>query len=125
MPTNAALASVLQRPLSALVLVLQQPPSPVSPYSHHTATLVTDPAITALAAINPSRYATIPTAKALASYATTSVAIILVSYICNSGTSEKLWRQRLASFAGFARKSLAISPHHIIGVIKLIYYIPP
>ena len=45
--------------------------------------------------------------------------------ICNSGTSEKLWRQRLASFAGFARKSLAISPHHIIGVIKLIYYILP
>ena len=51
MPTNAALASVLQRPLSALALVLQQPPSPVSPCSHHTATLVTDPAITALAAI--------------------------------------------------------------------------
>ena len=52
MPTNAALASTLQRPLSALALVLQQPPSPVSPCSHHTATLVTDPAITALAAIN-------------------------------------------------------------------------
>ena len=50
---------------------------------------------------------------------------ILKDFICNSGTSEKLWRQRLASFAGFARKSLAISPHHIIGVIKLIYYILP
>ena len=80
MPTNAALASALQRPPSALVLVLQQPPSPVSPCSHHTATLVTDPAITALAAINPFRYVTIPTTKALASYVTTSVAIILASY---------------------------------------------
>ena len=65
MPTNATFASALQRPLSALALVLQQPPSPVSPCSHHTATLVTDPAITALAAINPFRYATIPTTKAL------------------------------------------------------------
>jgi hypothetical protein len=43
-------------------------------------TLVTDPAITALAAINLFRYATIPTAKTLASYATTFVAIILPSY---------------------------------------------
>ena len=66
MPTNAA-----------LILVLQQPLSPVSPCSHHTATLVTDPVITALAAINPFRYATIPTTKALASYATTSVTIIV------------------------------------------------
>jgi hypothetical protein len=49
----------------------------------------------------------------------------ILPHICNSGTSEKLWRQRLASFAGFARKSLAVSPHHIIGVIKLIYYILP
>jgi hypothetical protein len=80
MPTNAALASALQRPLSTLALVLQQPPSLVSPCSHHTATLVTDPAITALAAINLFRYATIPTTKALASYATTSVATILASY---------------------------------------------
>jgi hypothetical protein len=40
MPTNAALASALQRPLPALVLVLQQPPLLVSPCSHHTATLV-------------------------------------------------------------------------------------
>ena len=54
MPTNAALVSALQRPLSALVLVLQQPPSPVSPCSHHTATLVTDPAITALAVTRAS-----------------------------------------------------------------------
>ena len=68
MPTNAALASALQRPLSALALVLQQPLSPVSSYSHHTVTLVTNPTITALAAINPFRYATIPTTKALASY---------------------------------------------------------
>jgi hypothetical protein len=37
-------------------------------------TLVTDPAITALAAINPFRYVMIPTTKALASYATNSVA---------------------------------------------------
>ena len=87
MPTNAALASALQRPLSALALVLQQPPSPVSPCSHHTATLVTDPAITALAAINPFRYATIPTTKALASYATTSVATILASYTTISITT--------------------------------------
>jgi hypothetical protein len=80
MPTNASLTSALQRPLSTLALVLQQPPSPVSPCSHHTATFVTDPAITALAAINPFRYVTIPTTKALASYATTSVATILASY---------------------------------------------
>ena len=81
MPTNAALVSTLQRPLSALALVLQQPPSLVSPCSHHTVTLVTDPAITSLATINPFRYATIPTTKALASYATTSVATILASYV--------------------------------------------
>ena len=86
MPTNTALASALQRPLSALALVLQQPPSPVSPCSHHTVTLVTDPAITALAAINPFRYVTIPTTKALASYVTTSVAIILASYVTISIT---------------------------------------
>ena len=59
MPTNAALTSALQRPLSALALVLQQPLLPVSPCSHHTATFVTDPAITTLAAINPFCYATI------------------------------------------------------------------
>ena len=70
MPTNATLVSALQKPLSVLALVLQQPPSPVSPCSHHTVTLVTDPAITAIAAINPFRYATIPTTKALASYVT-------------------------------------------------------
>ena len=87
MPTNAALASALQRPLSALALVLQQPPSPVSSCSHHTATLVTDPAITALAAINPFCYTTIPTTKALASYTTTSVAIILASYATISITT--------------------------------------
>ena len=87
MPKNATLASALQRPLSALVLVLQQPLSLVSPYSYHTATLITDPAITALAAINPFRYATIPTTKALASYATTSVAIILASYTTISITT--------------------------------------
>jgi hypothetical protein len=80
MPTNATLASALQRPLSALALVLQQLPSPVSPYSYHIATLVIDPAITALATINPVHHATIPTAKALASYAITSVVIILASY---------------------------------------------
>ena len=80
MPTNATLASALQRPLSALALVLQQPLLLVSPRSHHTATLVTDPAITTLAAINPFRYATIPTTKTLASYVTTPVAIILASY---------------------------------------------
>ena len=44
-------------------------------------TLVTDPAITTLAAINPVCYATIPTTKALASYATTSVTTILASYV--------------------------------------------
>ena len=80
MPTNATLTSALQRPLSIFTLVLQQSPSPVSLYSHHTVTLVTDPAITALVAINPFRYTTIPTVKALASYATTSVATILASY---------------------------------------------
>ena len=63
MLTNAALASALQRPLSALALDLQQPLSLVSPCSHHTVTLVTDPAITTLAAINPFRYVTIPTTK--------------------------------------------------------------
>jgi hypothetical protein len=87
MPTNAALASALQRPLSAFALVLQQLPSPVSPCSHHTVTLVTDPAITALAAINPFRYAMIPTTKALASYVTTSVATILASYATISITT--------------------------------------
>jgi hypothetical protein len=87
MPTNAALASVLQRSLSALALVLQQPLLPVSPCSHYTATLITDPAITALTAINLFRYATIPTTKALASYATTSVAIILASYATISITT--------------------------------------
>ena len=87
MPTNATLASALQRPLSALALVLQQPPSPVSLCSYHTATLVTDPAITTLAAINPFRYAMIPTTKALASYTTTSVAIILASYATISITT--------------------------------------
>jgi hypothetical protein len=76
MPTNAALASALQKPLSALALVLQQPLSPVLPCSYHTATLVTDPTITALVAINPFRYATIPTTKALASYVTISITII-------------------------------------------------
>ena len=76
MPTNAA-----------LILVLQQPLSLVSPCSHHTVTLVTDPVITALAAINPFRYATIPTTKALASYATTSVTIILASYATISITT--------------------------------------
>jgi len=54
--------------------------SPVSSCSHHTATPVTDPAITALTAINPVRHATTPTTMALASYATTSVATILASY---------------------------------------------
>ena len=87
MPTNATLASALQRPLSALALVLQQLPSPVSPCSHYTATLVTSPVITTLAAINPFRYATIPTTKALANYATTSVAIILASYATISITT--------------------------------------
>ena len=72
---------------AALALVLQQPPSPVSPCSHHTATFVTDPAITALAAINPFRYATIPTTKALASYVTTFVATILASYVTISITT--------------------------------------
>ena len=77
MLTNAALASALQRPLSALALVLQRPPSLVSPCSHHIATLVTDPAITALAAINPIYYVTAPTTMASASYATTSNTIIM------------------------------------------------
>jgi hypothetical protein len=80
MPTNATLASALQRPLPALALILQQPLSPVSPCSHHTATLVTDPAITTLATINLVPHTMIPTTKALASYVTTSVAIILASY---------------------------------------------
>jgi hypothetical protein len=87
MPTNAALVSALQRLLFALALVLQQLLSPVSPCSHYTATLVTNPAITTLAAINPFHYATIPTTKALASYATTSVAIILASYATISITT--------------------------------------
>jgi hypothetical protein len=87
MPTNAALASALQRSLSAFALVLQRLPSLVSPCSHHTATLVTDPAITALAAINPFRYVTIPTTKALASYVTTSVTTILASYATISITT--------------------------------------
>src|SRR5580692_6086109 len=74
-----------ERPLSALALVLQRPPSPVSPCSHHTTTLVTGSAITALAAINPFRHATTPTmTMALAGYATTSVATILASYATNS-----------------------------------------
>ena len=50
-------------------------------------TLVTDPAITALAAINLFRYVTIPTTKALASYVTTSVATILASYATISITT--------------------------------------
>ena len=87
MPTNAALASALQRPLSALALVLQRPLLPVLPCSHHTMTLVTDLTITALAAINPFRYATIPTMKALVSYATISVATILASYVTISITT--------------------------------------
>src|SRR5580692_10840311 len=37
--------------------------SPVSPCSHHTVTLVTNPAITTLATINPVRHVTIPTTK--------------------------------------------------------------
>ena len=78
---------VTQRPLSALALVLQQPPLPVSPCSQNIVTLVTDPAITTLAAINPFRYATIPTTKALASYATTFVATILASYATISITT--------------------------------------
>ena len=87
MLTNAALASALQRPLPALALVLQQPPSPVSPCSHHTATLVTNPAIAAFAAINPFCYATILTTKALASHVTTSVTTILASYVTISITT--------------------------------------
>ena len=43
-------------------------------------TPVTNPTITALAAINPVCYATTSTTIALAGYATTSVAIILASY---------------------------------------------
>ena len=89
MPTNAALVSVLQRPLSALVLVLQQPQSPVSPCSHHIATFVTNPAITSLATINPVRHAMIPTTKALASYVTTFVTIILASYVTISTTDAQ------------------------------------
>ena len=87
MSTNATLASALQRPLSTLILVLQRPPSLVSPCSHHTATPVTDPPITAFATINPFCYATIPTMKALASYAITFVAIILASYATISITT--------------------------------------
>jgi hypothetical protein len=87
MLTNTALASALQRPLPALVLVLQQPPLPVLSCSHHTATFVTDPAITTLATINPFCYAMILTVKALASYATTSVATILASYATISITT--------------------------------------
>src|SRR5580692_7071343 len=77
--TKAAYAAVLQRPLSTSVLVLQQPWSPVSPCSHHTATLATSPAITTLATINPVHYATAPTAMALTSYVTTFVTIIPTS----------------------------------------------
>jgi hypothetical protein len=66
---------------------MQQPLSPVLPCSHHTVTLVTDPTITALAAINPFRYATIPTTKALARYATTFITIILASYVTISITT--------------------------------------
>jgi hypothetical protein len=87
MPTNATLASTLQRPLSTLVLVLQQPLLPISPCSHHTVTLVTDPAITALTTINPVCHTIIPTAKALASYVTTSVATILPGYATISITT--------------------------------------
>jgi hypothetical protein len=87
MPTNATLASALQRPLSTLALVLQQPLSLVSPCSHHTATLVTDPTIIALATINPFCYVMILTMKALASYATTSVTTILASYATISLTT--------------------------------------
>ena len=54
--------------------------SPVSSCSRHTATPVTDPAITALTAINPVRYATTSTTMALAGYATTSVTTILANY---------------------------------------------
>ena len=50
-------------------------------------TLVTDPAITALAAINPVCYMTIPTVKTLASYVTISVTTILVSYATISITT--------------------------------------
>ena len=52
----------------------------VSPCSYHTAIPVTDPAITALTAINPVRHTTTSITMALASYATTSVATILASY---------------------------------------------
>jgi hypothetical protein len=88
MPTNATLASALQRPLPACPCISPvATPSPVSPCSHHTATLVTDPAITALATINLFRYATIPITKALASYTTTSIATILASYVTISITT--------------------------------------
>jgi hypothetical protein len=80
-PTNTTLVSALQRPLSTLILVLQQPPSLILPYNHHTMTLVTDLTITALAAINPVCHVTIPTAKTLASYVITSVTTILASYV--------------------------------------------
>ena len=46
----------------------------------HTATPVTDPAITALTAINPVRHAMTSTTMALASYTTTSVTTIIASY---------------------------------------------
>jgi hypothetical protein len=55
--------------------------------AHHTVTLVTNPAITALAAINPFCYATILIVKILASYVTTSVATILASYVTISITT--------------------------------------
>ena len=47
---------------------------PVSPYSHHTATPITDPAITATMAL--AGYATTSVATILASYVTISIAII-------------------------------------------------
>jgi hypothetical protein len=77
--TKATYAAALQRPLSTPALVLQQPQSPVPPCSHYTTTLATSPAITALAAINPVRYTTAPTAMALTSYVTTFITIIPVS----------------------------------------------
>ena len=57
-------------------------------------TLITDPAITTLATINPVRHAVIPTMKALASYVITSVTTILASYatisIATIGTNAQL-----------------------------------
>ena len=107
MLTNAALASTLQRPLSALTLVLQQPPSPVSPCSYHTGTFVTDPAITTLAAINPFRYTTIPTTKALASYITIPIMKALASYTTTSVATI------LASYATISITTIAtdVQPH--------------